>query len=123
MSMKIELPDFEDMYQLIEEIRDTQLRVANYKDSLSKAKAEVTQLVTNNDQYWVGGKPPSVSYIKETYHIIGYDPDSKEILDRLSVALAMGETELDALTRKFSLMKEQIGVWRTFEANKRVAVD
>jgi len=116
---ELELMDMDDLYGLSSSIEATSLQLEGKKQELTTLLAFITKLVTSNDKYWIGGKPPSVSFIKEQYHILGYDDDTLSKLASLREAIYSLDTVKSKYEREFYLALKLLDVWRTYSANKR----
>lgn len=118
---KVELPDFDDMIKLASEIGQKKMNIMLLESKLELILAMITETVTKDEKYWVGGKPPSNAHIKDTYHILGVFPDdSKEIVSiKEQLAALTGDLKSDELL--FKIDEEMIAVWRTQSANERGA--
>lgn len=115
--LNIKLPDYDDMIEMTIKIRDSVLR----KDALDleiKARESEIYKVTNHDSsYWIGGKPPSASYVKATYEFPGLSGELIEKRKQLSEEMAF----LEMLRLQFDIMKMQVELYRTESANRRNA--
>lgn len=112
------IPDFEDMMQLTEKIRDTALEKTRLELLIDDTFSKTVLTLTTNPEYFVNGKPPSMVFIKSTYGISGLDGKLYE----LRVELGNVEAELEYLKNKLNVYKDMIDVWRTISANKRASV-
>jgi hypothetical protein len=119
MTKKVELPDFEDMMNLATKIGDAKKRLLVLETNLENLLAIITKRVTEKKDYWINNKPPSNVHIKDTYHILGCDEETRKALQTLrnEIAQAKGDMESDKLL--FDVYKEMINVWRTQSANER----
>ena len=115
---EIDLPDFESMYKIVEEIRDKTLAHGILKAEIEEAESVITRTATENEEYFVGGKPPSQAHIQRAYFPTGFDG---ELLEKRK-ALAKLDTDVEYLKMRLDLDKLVIDVWRTESANKRLAV-
>lgn len=116
---ELELQDLDDFYKLSDGIENTALTLESAKQQLTELLATITSTVTKNELYWVGGKPPSVSYIKEQYQVIGYDQQTYDQLHKLRVDIMAMEALKAKYEREFNLGLKLLDVWRTYSANKR----
>jgi len=119
------LPDFDDMIDVANNIGNNKTLLALKEAELEQLLAEITNIVTDDVEFWVNKKPPSMAFIKSNYHLTGIDsednyPDySKAILRtlRLEIAQLKGDLRRDELL--FQVYRDMIGVWRTQSANER----
>lgn len=116
------LPDFDDLYDLSFTIANLQTKKLKLEIKLEVLLAEVTKKVTEDSQFWVNNRPPSMSYIGSHYHIIGYNNNSKKEIIEIKSKIAELDGSLTECKNKFLVMRDQIDVWRTFSANKRLSV-
>lgn len=118
---KVELPDFDDMIKLAKEIGSKKTRIMLLEAGLDALLAEITQTTTTDEKYFVGGKPPSVAFIKENYHVLGLNDEHKATIINLKFDIANLTGELKADENLFKVYQEIINVWRTQSANERGA--
>jgi hypothetical protein len=116
---EVEIPDFEDMYKNLEEIRKKSLSSKLLEKEIEADESYVTKEATSNTEYHVNGKPPSQAHINKSWLVTGFDG---ELLKKRE-QLAELESELEYLRMRYELDKIVIDVWRTQSANKRKAVD
>ncbi len=120
--MKIEnLPDFDELIALTGEIGGLKTTLMVDKAGLARLEAEITEKVTKDAQYHVGGKAPSMAYIKSHYHTLGCDKKTFEDLNTLKSTIAKNEGKLREKDLLFQVYRDMIDVWRTESANKRGA--
>jgi hypothetical protein len=118
---KIELPDFDDMIKLASKIGNEKTQILLSEASLQMMLAMITQRVTTNPDYYLGGKIPSNAHIASTYHILGENDAQREELINLRVKIAKLTGELKEDEALFKIYQEMINVWRTQSANERGA--
>lgn len=118
---KVELPDFDDMVTLASKMGNEKTQIMLSEATLDILLAEITNTVTTNPEYFVGGKSPSNAHISDTYHILGLNPKQKEDLMDLRIAIAKATGELKEDEALFKVYQEMINVWRTQSANERGA--
>lgn len=109
------LPNFDDMFELGEEIQALTLRKLALDVELKDGEAYVMRESMSNEKYFSGGKPPSVSFVTKAYLFTGFDG---ELLEK-RMELAEVTAKLDGLKLKFDLNMSLIDVWRTKSANER----
>ena len=112
----VELPNFEEMQELINKIHTLSLKKAVLSLKISEREAEVVREVTSNPTYWKDGKQPSMSFIESTYKVTGIGNDIIELRKELSVVQA----DLDYAKLLLELKNKIIDVWRTQVASERV---
>lgn len=121
---EVNLPDFEELVELSTKIGDTERKLIESKDRLDEIKSAITLHVINNSEFWTGNKikPPSMEFIKNTYHIQGFDDNTGTLLVRTRQQVADYTGTLSRLKRTFDIYRDQISVWQTQEANKRASL-
>ena len=112
------LPDFDDILELLEEIKKLRLQKVLVDLNIKKKVSEVYKEVVIDSDYFINGKIPSAVYIKNTWEHTGFDD---EILN-LRVKLAHMSSELAYLEAKFLTYRDMIDVWRTLSANERINI-
>lgn len=113
------LPDFDQLITLAEEIGVAKKRLLLNKVLLDREHASITQIVTSDVTYYVSSKPPSMAYIKSNYHVLGIDKESREDIEALQNQIAEDEGTLKEKELLFEVYRGMIDVWRTESANKR----
>lgn len=111
--------DLDTLYDLSSNIEQVSLSLEGAKQQLTDLVAKITRTVTKDEVYWVAGKPPSVSFIKEQYHILGYDQTTYEELTKLRNDIYLMEIAKSKFEREFNLALKLLDVWRTYSANNR----
>lgn len=121
MNKRVELPDFNDMMALADKIGDGKKKLLVLETELDNLLAQITEHVTKHSGFWINNKPPSNVHIKDTYHLLGYNEETKKQLAELRqrISEAKGDLEKDKLL--FNVYQEMINVWRTQSANERGA--
>jgi hypothetical protein len=118
---KVELPDFDDMMKLAEAIGTKKTHLLLLESELDNILAEITEKVSHNNSYFINGKPPSMAYIKDTYHKLGLNDEQKKHLQKVRAEIASISGDLKADESLFKVYESIIGVWRTQSANERGA--
>lgn len=113
---KIELPDFNDMIKIAEQIYNLSQKRAELD---IKIKIGETLAVKNGmETIKIDGKKPSISYLETTVKVTGMGNEliemRKEYADLTNKILYLKEL--------LELYKLQIEVWRTLSANERVSL-
>jgi hypothetical protein len=121
MTEKVKLPDFDDMLGVAEEIGLLKTRIALNKANLEKLEALITQSASTDPQYFINDKPPSMTYIKSHYHVLGLNDATKSKLDELRSQISEDEGKLKESELLFEVYRSMIDVWRTQSANQRGA--
>lgn len=116
MSDKVELPDIERMFSLIDEISVLSYNKIRLELEIKVAEAEIVKEATSNDKYFVSGKPPSMSYIESTWKVTGFENE----LVKIRSELAKTSTDLENAKLKFYFYRDLIDLYRTQSANERI---
>jgi len=118
---EVKLPDFDDLIGLAEEIGARKTRLLINKAKLEQEHALITEVVSSDSTYYVGGKPPSMAYIKSNYHVLGINTEGGNRIQELRNSIAEDEGSLKEKELLFDVYRDMIDVWRTESANKRGA--
>jgi hypothetical protein len=105
-----DLPDFDDMYKLIDEIKNLSIEVA---------KAELEIKVMEGDIFVKGkedGHP--VNHITNAYKTAGFNGE----LIPFRESLAEKQAELKFKENVLALYRSKIDVWRSVSANERLGI-
>lgn len=115
---KIQLPDIEEMMQIVDDIYELSLRKTALEVDLSFAETLISREASTNEKYFRNGKAPSQSSIKDTWFYGGFDG---ELVPRRR---ELGEisAKIDMLKNKLTLLRDMIEIWRTQSANERTSV-
>jgi hypothetical protein len=114
------LPDFDDMIKLANEIGGIKTELMLQEAYYDQLKAEITDYVMVTESCWGGDKKcPSNAHIKDTFHVRGYDEETKNKLLAFVSKIANLTGELKAKENIFRVYENMIGVWRTESANQR----
>jgi len=116
---ELSLPDFDDFAELANTISEKSRIVNETSDQLDSLLAKITLKVTYEPSYWLEGKPPSMTFIKSTYHIVGFDDESRDKLAELRRVLIDAEANLEQAKHLFKIFQSRVDVWRTRSANER----
>ena len=115
--MKIKVPDFEDMAEIIGKIYEISLEKIKLQLEIKTREAEIIKKVTTNQEYFVNNKPPSMSYIESTYKWTGLDG---ELIPKRN-ELANLTSKLEHARNTLDLYRNMISLYQTESANKRAA--
>lgn len=116
---EIELPDFDEMIRLTREIGILKSEILIDEARLDVLLAQITELVTTDDEYFINNRPPSMAHVKSHYHQLGVDEESKIKLVEVRKRIAENEGKLKEREMLFDVYRSMIDVWRTESANKR----
>lgn len=112
---QIDLPDFDFLMDMINIIGSLSTKKENLELDIISLEARVVIVATTDEKYFVGGKPPSMSFVEATYKRTGFDG---EIMQKRR-ELAVVSSELEVARKSFDLAKQKIEVWRSLQANER----
>lgn len=118
--MGINLPDFDEVRHCIETIKELSLKKALLDIKIKEEESRIVREVTNNQVYYVGGKPPSMSFIESTYLIDGLPGDNT--LKDLKTKFAHVSVELEYNKLLLEFYNKVADVWRTMTANERAGI-
>lgn len=114
----LEAPDFDDMMRLAERIGQLHARVSFLDIEIKARIGEVTKIVMNDPKYFLGGKSPSMEYVKSVYHPVGLENEIK----RMKLELAEKEAELEESKLRFQVYRDMVTMFVTNSANVRASV-
>jgi hypothetical protein len=110
------LPDFEDMFKLIELIGSLTLKKLACDTEIKLREADVIKKVSLDPTFWQGkDKPPAYNYIESTWKITGIEGELLPLRAELVQTIA----ELEKTKLKYEVLKLMVEVWRTASANER----
>lgn len=115
----IELPDFDEMMDLVEKITDLSKKKTLLEIRIKVEEANVTKTMTEDEKYYVKGKPPTQTYIDNSLKHTGFDGEILEMRNELAEVSA----DLERAKKMFELSKLIIDVWRTESANERTVFE
>lgn len=111
------LPDFEDMLKVIEQIKKLSLEESRLEIRIKNRESEITREASTDTKWFTNGKAPSQTYIDNAWKYSGFDGElipMREQLSEISSELGFNKNYLD-------FMKLLVDVWRTEESSKRQA--
>ena len=109
------LPDFDDMMKVSDEIGDLLLAKLKLEAEIKSKEAETILKVTTDEKYFVGGKPPSMSFADSTYKVTGLAGE----LIPMRESLAETTANLEKKKIQYDVYKNLLDMWRTLAANER----
>jgi len=118
----VELPDFDDFMELAGLIGDYMSSLGSVDNEIKSLRAEIAQRVVSDEAFFINNRPPSSSYMQDTYFILGTNTDEKERLAGLFASKVALEASLERAKREFDVLRQKIEVWRTYSANQRSSV-
>lgn len=118
MDDRVELPDFEFVLKLVDEIGSLSKRVMELELTLDIEESRITLVATSDPKYLVGGKPPSQTFIDNSWKVTGFEGE----LVPLRTELIDNKWKLEVAKSTLDLYKKMIDIWRTQSANERTAV-
>ena len=97
MSSRIELPDFDDLFKLADEISNKDREIALLRIEIKYEESKITKEATTNEEYFVNGKPPSQTYIDNAWKYTGFNDELIEKRNHLAELETESETETDGI--------------------------
>lgn len=89
------------------------------KSELEEMLADITVRVSTDPKFFINGKAPSMSFVTSTYHVIGYDLESREKLHGIRAELARLEGIILELKGKLKTIESEVSMFQTLSANAR----
>jgi hypothetical protein len=118
---KTELPDLDVMMNLADIISEGKVELALCQAELESLLAIITRAVTEDRSYWSGNKPPTSTFIRTTYHVLGRNDEEGAKINDLRTRCAEIEARVSNAEYKFRTYRTMIDVWRTESANSRLS--
>jgi hypothetical protein len=112
---EINLPDFSDLQNASDRIVALTYQESMLKLDIDIIKAGIIGVVMSDPQYLVGGKVPSMDYIKNTYLVTGLDDKLPAKLRELYDI----QRQLDSAKSELDFLRRTIDIWRTKQYNER----
>lgn len=116
--MAINLPDFEDLYKIVEEIKNLSIQKSLVEIEINKLEANAVRVATEDPKYFQQGKQLSATYVKSVYEYAGLEGEIIPYRETLSKLAA----ELEEKRLMFGLQKDLIDIWRSEQANQRISL-
>jgi len=111
------IPDFDEFNKLAEEISSLLYAKLSLDAKIKDGESNVFKVVSTDERYMQGGKPPSATYIDNTYKYPGLDGELLILRNDLARATA----DLEGKRLQFDIYKNMIEVWRTLSSNQRTS--
>ena len=121
MATEVELPDFNDLIKIADEIAEAKRRLALNKALLEDRLAQITEDVLTNEVYWTKEKAPSIAQIDRTYLIRGRNDEERQWLIEHRLQISNDETFIKHKEMIYNVQRDLIDVWRTHRADQRGA--
>jgi len=118
MANNVELPDFDDMQQVIEGIGNVSREVELVKLEIIKGEARAVREGISDMSLYIGGKQPPISFLEATVKKTGIENELLPLRERLAGL----ESSLEVLRKSYDLLRIRIEVWRSLQANERASV-
>lgn len=118
MSYKIELPDIDKMFELVDKITELSYQKTMLELEIRFEESKITKLVLNDEKYFIKGKPPSMAQVESTWKFTGFEDE----LVPLRTKLIKITTDLEDAKFRYYLYREMIELYRTQSANERASV-
>jgi len=109
------LPDFEVLFELVNKAAEVSSKKLFLENEIKQKEAETVLKVSTNEQYFIGGKPASMSYIENTYKFLGIEGEMIPLRNELALTIST----LEKLRGTLDIYKEMLGTWQTLSANER----
>lgn len=119
MDTNMSIPDFDDMLELVGTIKKLSIEAERLKLKIKDNEATTVIEMTTNPEHFINGKPPSMSFLRDTFKFSGLDGS---LLD-LRQSLAKSEAELEFARNELEIYRSMIEVWRTVSANRRASIN
>lgn len=111
------IPDFDEFMKLSASISDLMYKKMRLDNEIKGKEAEVFKLVSTSTDFLQAGKPPSATYIDNTYKFSGINGELLPLRDELSKTIS----DLEGKKQQMEIYKTMIEVWRTLCSNARTA--
>jgi hypothetical protein len=111
------LPDFDEMLELTELIRDLTLHLGVLDNQIKQEESFLYQRFMTDSSLFYNGKPLSTSAVKSAYEHTGL---RGELVVKRN-ELAQVKADLEKAKLRFDVYKMMIDVYRTEAANKRAS--
>lgn len=116
MNVKMQLPKFEAMFDLVDEIERLSREVGLLDIEIKFEETKIMKRASTDESLRVSGKPLATNYIEATYKYSGFEgeliPKRRELVTKQAT---LRKKEL-----AFQLLKMQVDVYRTESANNRM---
>lgn len=116
-----ELPDFNDLIKIADDIADAKRRLAFNKAIVDDRLAEITEDVLKNEVYWTRDKAPSMVQIRSTYYVRGRNEEERKWLMEHRLQISNDEAFIKNKEMIYNIQRDLIDVWRTHRADQRGA--
>lgn len=109
------LPDFEDMVKLTDEVGALTFQKLILEKEVGRMESNAVREATTNPNYFINGKPASMTYIISTYKFEGVTGEILPLRDDL----ARVESELDRIKLRLNVYRDMLKMFSTISANER----
>jgi hypothetical protein len=116
--IRVELPDFEEFYEVANKIKNNELELENLKLNVEKLEKDIIIRAMGDETYYLNGKAPSMDFLRNTYKVTGFAGELVPLREKI-IEL---DTEDGYLKRRYEILKLIVEVWRTESSNARSAL-
>lgn len=109
------IPDYDMFMGISAEISELSYRKLKLEAQIKSKEAENFRIVSTDEKYFQGGKPPSATYIENAYKYTGIDNE----LVPLRLELAEVTSRLEEKRLQFDVYKTMVDIWRTLSSSER----
>lgn len=109
------IPDFDEMINLADEIGELSFKKMQLENRIKAEESAIVAKVYSDVKYYVGGKPPSMSFIESTYKYTGLDGQLTQKREELAYVTSI----LEKSKLRLYIYKDMLEVFRTVSANER----
>jgi hypothetical protein len=114
----VELPDFDEFYELANKIKNNELALENLKLNVEKLEKDIILTAIGDEKYYVNGKSPSMDFVRNTFRVTGFAGELIPLREKI-IEL---DTEDAYMKRRYEILKLIVEVWRTQSSNARSAL-
>jgi hypothetical protein len=109
------LPEFDILFDIVNNAAELSAKKIFLENEIKQKEAETVLKVTTEEAYFIGGKPPSMSFVENTYKFLGINNEILPLRNQLAELVSA----LEKLRGTLDIYKEMLGTWQTLSANER----
>jgi len=113
------IPDFDQLDQMVNTLGELKRKELLTKHTLKALEASYIKRALTDQNCWVGGKRPTMSYCERVVAVIGNTEEEREALLGLRTTLAELAEGIEITGQLIRTMRDRLDLYRTLSANER----
>jgi hypothetical protein len=113
------VPDLDAYLEAWQKVAICTAEKQELENRLEEIVAKIYLDCTNNVAYYIGGKPPAVSLVKDSYAKIGHNTETTNLLGEIKATLIDLEHKITIARSLIKIEEMKLNLYQTMSANAR----